>query len=319
MLFNNKQGKETMKVIILLIQILQAQASFATCISTTPRNPGPFSPKQLIEQGTLYKKNFLKRAMLCYQEALSSNPKPKEEVRAQSGIVSVLREQRTKLISEKPTEEKLISDRFLRFQNNLLATNKAIERLMVLLTKTSIERGTKDSILREIDSFVQSFRRFTITKNTSTSCELTGIAGINKEKKLALTSAKHMIRHATGNVTMVILPTITFHVDTNTKGRFAVRLPRPTTEDIQPVCSITSLYTKKALEQTKNCVLDLTKITSIFLLPKIPLPKPRQFPWQEVGITAGAMAAIAIGIGLFVHYKDAQQPTVRDQVIFSFR
>ena len=90
-------------------------------------------------------------------------------------------------------------------------------------------------------------------------------------------------------------------------------LKKPTGKEQK--CKIKQFGRKKMITQeTANCVLDLTRIQPLFLAPKIPLPESR-FPWIEVGITAGGVAIIAIGI--FV-YKNAQDPIEQDRTFLHF-
>ena len=301
------------RITILLIALLPIpHFAFAECIPTSPRNPGPFSNARLIAQGDLFLKNsHPKLSIECYEEALENNPIPNVKADILLKIFSVLQSQRTKMIHENLTEESLKTDRFIRFQTNLLTTNTLVERMGELLKEESLNEASREDLERAIDIFINLFRKLTIIKN-GTTCKLNRVSVYNKEKRLALASAKHLMKNAKTTV-KVVVPVGKSHVETNRKGSFTISLKKLT--DGNQKCGITQFGTRKVITQeTANCILDLTRIDPLFLAPKIPLPESR-FPWIEVGITAGGVTAIAIGI--FV-YKNAQDPIEQDRTFLHF-
>jgi len=312
MLITPKKKGCHVRITILLIALLPNHFAFAECISNSEGKPGSFSTTRLIGQGDAYlRSDFTQLAVECYEEALGNNPTFNVKASILQKIFSALQLQQTKMVRERPTEESLKTDRFIRFQTNLLTTNTLVERMRELLKEESLNEASREDLERAIDIFINLFRKLTIIKN-GTTCKLNRVSVYNKEKRLALASAKHLMKNAKTTI-KVVVPVGISHVETNRKGSFTISLKKLT--DGNQKCGITQFGTKKLLTQeTANCVLDLTRIQPLFLAPKIPLPESR-FPWIEVGITAGGVAIIAIGI--FV-YKNAQDPIEQDRTFLQF-
>ncbi|MBH41439.1 MAG: hypothetical protein CL685_01870 [Candidatus Magasanikbacteria bacterium] len=308
-----------MRITILLIALLPIpHFAFAGCIPNTKGDTRRLTQK-LINQGDLYLTGgFTKNSLACYNEALESRPNISTRAKILLKIFDVLELLRSTMVGKGHTEESLTTDRAYRMQRNLLKTSKIVESMKELSKEASLDRKEasldrklKNKLGEAIDIFTKQFRELTIITNGGTSYKLHRRRLVTRLKRLALNSVKHLNRKGKSPTTIVV-PIGKYRLDTNTRGSFEISLQK---RDEDQRCSIKQFSTNRSITQkTTNCVLDLTRIQPLFLAPKIPLPESR-FPWAEVGITAGGVAIIAIGIFM---YKNAQDPVEQNRAFLQF-